>query len=186
MVMNAVLVFLVLVAVVLGYFVYQKITTGGTTTPLNQEVSQMPVEGVVDGSQEATTDRAAVPIPSEDPTLTADERAVLNPPASGSPEGDFQAHFALAQRTATEANMLTMSAGCRMNPVILKAQNETTVLVQNQDTVAHTIVFNGTLTYPVPAGGEVSLPIGFEKGVGLYGYACDASASAAGMILVTE
>jgi len=174
MVLNAALVCLALIAVVLGYFVYQKYAAGVSVEVPEQEDVAMEV------SESEQT------VPSTNSALSDEERAILNPPPPGSPEEDFQNHFQSVQQFAVETDILTVGAGCRMTPTVAKAQLGSTLELRNDDGVSHTIVFTSTLSYLVPAHARVLLPINFNQGAGLYGYACDTNPSAAGMILVTE
>lgn len=174
---NDILVILLVTALVLGYLLYQKVHTKPQMFLQDQEIENGTSEPVVQ----------YIPVdPSGLPPLSEDEQAVLNPPSTGATEEEFRAHALRVEKMGMASGELGIGAGCRISPIVLKTQLGKEMTFKNYDTVPHTIFFNERLSFAVPANASITVPVGFEKGAGIYGYGCDQNPRAAGMMLVAE
>ncbi|MCP6719983.1 MAG: hypothetical protein KJI72_01475 [Patescibacteria group bacterium] len=154
--LNGLLIFLIVVAVVLGYAIYSQ---SPEKPELKAEISSL--------------------------TPTPDESEVLNVPDLNASTEEKQRHFELVVQVAKTAEFLDIS-DCNPSPVVMKIKKGETIAVRNNDSADHSIVFNLESIHPIPAGSTKNITNVFDKGPGVYGYGCDASTGAVGMFLVTE
>lgn len=150
---------LVVLAIVLGYAIYQ---------------------------QKSSHEKPAMtqnPSASKNPSnRLSDEAKVLNI-SSFSTEEEKKQNYALAVSISKEADFLDI-ANCTGSPVVLRLREGTSLKVRNKDSVAHSISFNDKQIYPVLAGSTIEVKDAFAKGPGLYGYGCDNFSGAKGMVYV--
>jgi plastocyanin len=152
---NSILIVLVVVALILIYFLYQKLHTGSTQSPDTASTALPP-----------DVDTTSIP-------LSPDEQAVLQSPSSDAPMEARAAHFMLIQKIAVESGAITIGAGCRVSPVVLKTKMGSELTFKNKDNVPHTLTFSGASPYSVPAGQSITVPATFGTVAGIYGYVCD-------------
>jgi plastocyanin len=150
----------VVVALVLSYFLYQKVQYGATPYAEPQDT---PAD---------TTNTDA---------RSSDEQTVLKLPSGDASPEARAAHFTAVQKIAVDTTELSIGANCKVSPVVLKTKMGTKLSFKNTDTAEHTIVFSATLSFPVPANQSITVPATFGKVAGLYGYNCD-QVGLAGMI----
>lgn len=165
-----VIVILAVIAVVLGYTIYNQ-STSNKTAPRETE--------------QPTRNVTSTPIGSKAAALTVDERLALQTPGANATEAERKAHFDAAVRAAKYVNTLDISQ-CIGTPVVLRVAAKQTLTVNNPDTQDHVIVIDKDHTYIVPASGKKEIVIDFGKGGGLYGYGCDASQTTSGLFLVGQ
>ncbi len=166
---TTVLALLVLVAVVLSYFLYQNVN--------NSDISS---------TQDTTAPQATQPQhTATGSALSADEQAVLKPPASTATPEARAAHFAVVQKIAVDTTTLAIGAACKVSPVVLKTKMGTQLTFKNTDSAPHTITFSAKLSFPVPANQSITVPATFGKIVGIYGYNCDQK-GLSGMVWVNQ
>lgn len=165
------LVILVVIAGVLGYLIYQK----SISLPKKEPAQSQPAAN----NSQAKSER------SDAATLTDEEKEVLNPPSQGANEAEMKKHFELVQKLAKEPDFLEV-AKCEVRPVVTRLRNSKTFQVRNQDSIDHTIVVDKDHTYSISAGSTQTIPVDFGHGAGVYGFGCDDSTSAVGMLFVTE
>lgn len=139
------------------------------------------------GGQE---DQGATPTPlpsgGETPKdLTAEEKAVLIPPGPNDSEQKRKEHFALVERLAKEAEYLDIT-DCKSIPVVLRAKKGSEIQLRNTSKVDHALVIDKDHVYTVPAEKTLKVKADFGKGAGVYGYGCDKSTGATGMMLIYE
>ncbi|MDP3778758.1 MAG: hypothetical protein Q8R30_01760 [bacterium] len=158
-----VLIVLVLIALVLGYFIYVQLSPLGVA------------------QKDYSTESGSSP----NQNLTADEQAVLNPPAKGSTEDAFKQHAELVQRLAKDADYLDIT-GCAANPVVFRVKDKTKIAVKNSDQGKHSLIFDSAHIYEIPPHATTQIAIDFSHGSGIYGYGCDGVPHAVGMFLVTN
>lgn len=129
----------------------------------------------------------AAPAPStaQQRELSADERALLKTPPQGATETEKAAHFAIVNRLARTAEFLDLSA-CYGSPLSFRVVEGAEFSVKNNDTVAHTLQISPEHIYTVPAKEEKKLTAQFGKGPGVYGYGCDNSPDARGILFVVQ
>jgi plastocyanin len=154
---NIALVALVVVALMLSYFLYHKITSD---TAYTQEGTQ---------TQNGT-----------------EERQVLNMPSKDASPEELQAHHVLVEKLAVNAGEVAIGANCGMSPIVLKIQLGKDVVFKNNDSVDHIITFTETRSFAVAANTSVTVPADFGQGVGTYSYMCDTNTAAVGVVSVVE
>ncbi|MDP2735599.1 MAG: hypothetical protein Q8P12_05330, partial [bacterium] len=147
---------LILIAVGLGYLIFQQYSPASEQ---GQEQEQ--------GSE-----------------LSGDAGRVLTTPGPDATEEERIAHFELARRMAQESDVLDLSACSLADPVVLKLTEGQSFAVKNDDEQPHTMVFNENTMHQIPAGGSIELTADFEMGPGLYGYGCDSVPRAVGLLFV--
>lgn len=152
---------LVIMAVVLGYAIYQqKSSYKRPAVAPSDSVSKLP------------------------PTLnlSSDEAKVLSISGSSTEEEKKQ-NYALAVSISKEADFLDI-ANCTTSPVVLRLKEGASLKVRNKGSVAHSIAFNDKQIYPVLAGSTIEVKDAFTQGPGLYGYGCDKLVGAKGMVYI--
>lgn len=153
-------------AVVAGYFVFQKLSDG-TDAPV----------------------APANPAPGEPfdfPALSAQEQEILNTPMVPTEDGLFTLASPLVAQIAASAETLAMGEGCRMHPSVVKTKKGTPLQVRNYDSVPHTVIFGATRSYEVAPGGTATIPVDFGTAGEAYAYGCEADPVAKGVVLVAE
>ena len=145
-------------AVLLGFLVFKPETTNGPGA--NQSIKQ------------------SVP-------LTGEEKKLLKIPPQGAPETEKAAHFALLQRLARTTDFLDLST-CFGNPLAFRVQNGAAFVLKNNDSLPHTLQISPQHIYTVPARDEREIVAQFGFGPGVYGYGCDDSPDARGILFVTD
>ena len=110
---------------------------------------------------------------------------ILTPPAAGASDTEKRAYSALVVGTAKMADALVLGPGCAPEPLVMSVALKGTFTVKNADTVEHVLVFDKEHRYPVPPGSTKSVVADFGPEAGIYGYGCDASKKAVGMLLIT-
>jgi len=109
---------------------------------------------------------------------------VLNPPSPDASPDEHARFFEEVQRLAREADFVDIS-DCTPNPQVLQVKYGSTITFRNQDTAEHTITHNPQYQFVIPPGGTKEVAADFGRGPGLYGYGCESSSGAIGMILIT-
>lgn len=130
-------------------------------------------------------ERPVAPLTAQGKDLSADEKALLRTPQKGATEAEKAAHFAVVNRLARTAEFLDLSA-CFGNPLSFRVVEGATFTVKNNAAVAHTLQISPKYIYTIPAKGERKLVAKFGFGPGVYGYGCDDSPDARGILLVTK
>lgn len=149
---------LALAALVLGYFLYQKL--------------KVPAPKIT------TTNSAE----------TSDERAVLRYPARDVTPGEWNNYLVLVAKLAMETDTVTVGPNCKITPVVVKTPlvSGKKLHFKNSDTVAHEIAFTNPPSYAIAANSTVDIPIDFKGVPGIYGYGCDMSPNAVGLVQVLQ
>ena len=158
------IVLLALVAIVLGYLIYQQQFSEESTS---QE--SLTRSGIEQTPQKKSTDEIV---------------EVLNIPPPDASQEEKQKHFELALREAKEASYLDITQCTLAAPVVFKVREGESFEVRNNDTEPHTIIINPENTFTIPAKESRDIAPDFVQGPGLYGYACDNVPRAVGMLFV--
>ena len=114
--------------------------------------------------------------------LTAAEIQAINPPLEGS-YAEKEEHLELAIKLAAETESLNIK-DCFGDPVVFKTKLGQQFTIKNLDSEDHLIAFNKDHIYHLPALGEATITAEFGFGSGVYGFSCDESSNATGMVLV--
>ena len=114
--------------------------------------------------------------------LTALEIQAISPPLEGSYE-EREEHLELAIKLARETASLDIK-DCFGDPVVFKAKLGQEFTIKNLDSEDHIIAFNREHIFHIPALSEASIIAEFGFGSGVYGFSCDESLNATGMVLV--
>ena len=175
---NTILITLLVVAIVLSYFLYQKITNTAVPSPQYTNTQNPPPAAETENT---SADSFTFP------PLSADERGALNMPKSASaPEADFLAHVAFVQKAAVASNTLALGTDCRVSPVVLKTRKGAKIEIKNYDGIPHTIPFDEKRSFAVPAQASITIPVDFGEIGGIYGYGCEKDSSAIGMLWLAQ
>ena len=158
------IVLLALLAIVLGYLIYQQQFS-------EESISQEPParSGIEQTPQEKSTDE----IPE-----------VLNIPPPDASQEEKQKHFEIALQEAKEASYLDITQCTLAVPVVFRVREGESFEVRNNDTKPHTIIINPENTFTIPAKESRDIAPDFVQGPGLYGYGCDLTAHSVGLFLV--
>ena len=175
----AIAVVLLLAVLALAYVAYQRVTDrpDSSTPTVTEEMGEM------EESESATE------APPDFPELSPDERAALDPPSGAdATEAERREHFLLVERIATWSEELAIGPDCAVSPAVLRTELGADLRFKNYDTEPHFIIFDENVSFSVPAGGQVVVPVRFGTGSGVpgvFGYGCDTDPTTAGMLLVT-
>ena len=153
--MKSVIGILAIVAIALGYKIYDERTSSPET-----EVSQ-----------NNTNNNQSV------------EDALVSPPLPGADQKVSDAYFKLVSDNAVESGTLDIS-GCKFNPFVVLIKKDQNLSLVNNDPVPHTISFGDTLSHTVSAASSKIITANFGKGTGVYGFRCDNVPKPAGVISV--
>lgn len=176
---SVILVILVLVALALSYFLYQRVNNTGTPS-----AEYTPTQN--NNSPSVTTPNNNTTGQPNTQQLSADERAVLQYPSPDVTPEAWNAYLTLVAKVAVETNVLTIGQNCSVSPVVLRTRSKE-VTLKNTDSVAHTIAFTSPFfSGTIPPNGSLKMPVDFKGQLGLYGYGCDGSAQAVGLMDVVE
>lgn len=169
---------LAVIALVLGYKIYQQqIGKGEQSITPNQQVNN------------ATTPNSEVNQATPDASLSrtpsaAEISAVLNFPGPNATAEERKKHSDLVNKLGDEAGFSFLNiSGCKPVPVVYRVKLGSTFKVKNTDSVDHTIYTAKKVT--IKANSEQTLnskEIG--DNLGDYGYGCDNSSGAAGIIQI--
>ena len=171
---------LIVIALVLGGAIFKKIFLNSNSNQLPPSAQNTPNSQ----NQQAPNQRGAtLPTVSPRTDLTADEKQVLNVPVNGTQQQREQ-NLALAQKLAVKSETLNISS-CHPVPVVLGVMFGQDFIIKNTDSVSHSVAFNQNHVYTIPANGQSVVKADFGHNSGLYGYGCDASNGAAGLVLVS-
>lgn len=118
-------------------------------------------------------------------TSSPSSKRILNPPGSNASEEEETRYYDLVAETAETAATLDLS-GCRPKPTAMEVTWNQTFKVRNQDALPHILVINADYEYLIPARSQKEIVADFGKGPGVYGFGCDESEEAVGVILLTE
>ena len=183
---NVVLVMLVLVALVLSYFLYQRMKQTDTTTANNPAPKGTPTQTApkptIGGQAQGNN-------PSGTPTnrpLSEDERAVLNYPSPNVTPEAWTKYLGLVQKIAVETDTLTIGKGCSVSPIVLKTKLGKKVTLKNTDGVSHSIGLSPKRFFEIPANATFDMPVDFDGKASIYAYGCDKSPTVSGMLWVVE
>ncbi|MEJ0021019.1 MAG: hypothetical protein WDN47_00365 [Candidatus Doudnabacteria bacterium] len=171
---KTILAILVIAILVVGYLLFNKLSTGG------------PASNPAPSGQNPGTSTPVYKAPTVS-KATADVLKQLSTSASQSitPQQikDYSDKVAAVAVTSPVLDV----TGCTATPNVLKYNDKTTVTVQNKDTVAHTLTYGPSdkvvTLYSAPAQSVKSVTLNILSGPGIYGYLCDKQGPA-GMLLV--
>lgn len=152
---------LLLVTIILSYSIYTETVSPGV--------------GILSPSPIDVTDD----YPSR---LSFEELAVINPPITGSFK-EREDHLELADKLARETASLDI-VECFGEPIVFKTKLGQEITIRNLDNEDHIIAFNKNNVHILPANGRINITADFGFGSGIYGYNCDSSEKATGMVFV--
>ena len=142
---------LILVALILGYAIYNQQKAKTSPAPSTRESSQSQI------------------IPS---TLTEDEKFILNPPSEDASQSAKDKHRDTVAKLAKEGSKLEIK-DCKPDILVLQAKQGSPITIQNKDSVPHKIIFDSEHYYGVEANGKTTIKAEFKYGTGDYGYVCE-------------
>jgi len=143
------------------------------------------LKGPTGHTRESKGERSAVALTAPRRDLSADEKILLKTPPQSASETEKAAHFAVVNRLARTTEFLDLST-CFGNPLAFRVQEGAIFTIKNNDTVEHTLQISQKYLYTVAAKGERKLTANFGFGPGVYGYGCDNSPDARGILFVTK
>jgi hypothetical protein len=169
---------LLIIAIVLGYQIYQQ-QTGYDTSSQNQSIN----------NQEFVTPQAITPNSTATAPLTnqpsAEEIAVLNFPGPNATDAEKKAHSNLVNEVGNKVAgtpFLDIS-GCKPNPIVYRVKRGATFNIKNSDAIDHTI--NTERKAIIKSNSEQTLASkGIGDDLGNYAYSCDDSAGPVGVIQI--
>ncbi|MEK7517793.1 MAG: hypothetical protein AAB583_04545 [Patescibacteria group bacterium] len=148
---------LVVIAVVLGYQIYQQTTVYQTPPIQNGTVPQTV------GNQQASTQKG----------LTAEEKQALSFPGPNATEEEKKKHSDLVDELGNRvAGTLFLDiTGCKPNPIVYRVKQGGSFKVKNSDSIDHTLSTDRKIT--IKANSEQTLTSkSIGDVLGNYGYGC--------------
>lgn len=165
---NASIIFLAVVAGVLGYFVYEKYA---------------PIKIDNKKGNEAAVGEATGPLNYE---AMSDKDLVRALPNSAEASSDTLQQFSLEViERVVETNSVTIGSECVSNPPIAAIAMGESMTFKNEDKKAHTLQISPDIILTIPAHKSASIKIDFATGPGMYGYPCDEFKVLTGMLVVS-
>lgn len=162
---DALVVFLVMVAVLLGVRISEEKRPQEKTTALSV-VSNSP------------TPKRTLP-----ENLTAQERELFDVPGPDATPPEREKHFQLALKLAKEVDEIAIK-DCFGSPVVARVSEKGTLKVRNEDSATHNIGFDQDHNLTVPSKETRTITSDFKFGKGLYGYTCDGPSGVAGFLIL--
>lgn len=155
---------LVIIAVVLGYTIYQQQITSSLN---NQSVSTN--QQYITPQVSTNNSTATAPATNQ---LSAQEIAVLNFPGPNATDAEIRQHGELVDKLSIRASALDIT-NCKPNPLVFEIEEGTTFKVRNTGSVAVELV-RGDKIVTVPANTEKGVKITdlAKEQFGNIGYAC--------------
>ncbi len=103
-----------------------------------------------------------------------DPQTLLISPDVSNPEA-VEKYVALVEVYAVESDSITIHEKCAMEPLIIKMKENSTLKIENEDAVEHTIAFEDQNFFNVSSAQvrEVNISEVFGKGEGVYRYRCN-------------
>lgn len=123
--------------------------------------------------------------PTTTATYSAEEKSVLTFPVSGSAQAEIDRHNLLIDRSAQKTDSLSISLGCRPDPLVVEIESGKNLTIRNLDSSQH-ILQIGLVRVIIPPSEKVAVKADFGAGDGRYGYFCDNSQDTVGIIKVTS
>jgi hypothetical protein len=162
---------LIVAAAFLGFKIYQKqatLPTAVVKTPATKPV---------------TTAQPAQTVTTKNVTTPEGQKILASQPTSASSAAEQQAFADSVFKAAVSTTSINISS-CVAGPTVSSVINDSNVLFVNDDAVEHVVVFNSENIIKVPAKSNLSVKAAFGKGPGIYGFGCDSSDKAVGMVVV--
>ena len=116
--------------------------------------------------------------------LSAEEKAILSPPSSNASDSAKDEHTRLVLSVAKETGRIALE-DCTVSPLVLRIKRGESFVVTNFDRVSHALFISSANQYSLDPDQTKEIVADFGGG-GIYGYGCDSSTKAIGMILLTE
>ncbi len=104
--------------------------------------------------------------------LSKEEKKLLTVPPPDASEEEINAHIAIGEKLAKEADILEIT-DCKPKPLVLKVKEKTNFKVLNNDKIDHTLIIDEEHKYPILGGETTEIRADFGKPPGLYGYVCE-------------
>lgn len=106
------------------------------------------------------------------------------------PPADSTAYDAAVARLAKESDTLTIGVNCTMEPLVIKLTEDTSITLENIDTIPHTVAFEdgGIFVLAPNYKKAINLSTAFAKTGGVHRYRCDDLSSTAnvGVLSITK
>ena len=119
-------------------------------------------------------------------TASAQAR-VLQWPLPNTPDEEKQPHTELIRSLAQTSQVLLITKDCVVSPVVLKIELGKSIVIQNQDSISHTLHHRSAeFNVTIPAGQEQTITANFSLGRGNYGYICDNKPGVVGILHVVS
>lgn len=167
---------LAVIAVILGYNIYQQ-QSGGATTPSTQQPQTRDItQPIQQGTDQTTTQKKE---------LTAEEKQVLQFPGPNASEAERKAWADLVNKLGNESGVPYLDiTGCSPTPVVYRVKLDGTFKVKNSGQTDH-VIYTGDKRTTIKANSEQSVSSSSMGNTpGDYGYSCDGSPSSIGIIQV--
>lgn len=168
---------LAVIAVILGYNIYQQ-QTGGTATLPNTQPSKIQSAPQTGGNQSSTQPT------TQKRELTAEEKQVLTFPGPNATEAEKKTHTDLVDQLGNKSGYAVLDiSGCAPFPVVYRIKQGGSISIKNSDKVDHVINTARKVTIKADSTQTVnSKEIG--DNLGEYAYACDGSRSSVGILKI--
>lgn len=171
---------LAVIAIVLGYKIYQQTLANKTVSTTEQPQSKT--------KPQPTSRQITIPAtPQTQQPSAAEVAEVLKFPGPNATEVERKKHSDLVNKLGNQfggATFLDIS-GCNPNPVVYRVKQGSSFKVKNSDQIEHTIYTDPIRQTKISANSEQTVE---SKNIGVnngdYGYNCDSSTNPAGIIQI--
>lgn len=166
---------LAVIAVFLGYRIYQKQT----------EVALPPSKNIQ--TQDIPSPKGSVDKVTSVSNLESNERQeVLNFPSSNASAEEKKKHSDLVNKLGNQSGATTLNiSGCNPTPIVSRVKQGSSFKIENPDQLDHTIYANPAKKIVIKGNSESTLSTSdFGSSLGDYGYNCDTSTTPVGIIQI--
>lgn len=122
--------------------------------------------------QQKSQNISYIPSPPPTPTLTEDEKFILNPPSKDASRSALQKHAKMVAKLAKDGDLLKIN-NCQSDPLVLNIKEGSSLQISNQDSSELTILIDSQHSYKIPPKESLKIQAKFKYGTGDYGYVCN-------------
>ena len=170
---------LVIMAVILGYLIYQE-TLGPKPQSVSQQ-TQTPTIPQTVGDQQTRQSASA----TDNAIIAADRKKISEYPGPGAPEAQGKEFQEIIDRNAQSSETLDITK-CETNPMVLKVKRGPSIKIVNNDSESNTILFGPDNQYEVPPRDSANMVVDLDPGIHRYRCTSISGSPIVGAFVVTE
>ena len=152
---------LAVIAVILGYNIYQQTTTGTGATPSDQQsqTRTIPQPTGIEGSSSASS--------GDTVTIAADRKKIASYPGPSASEEQKKEFGTIIGKNAQTSDTLDIT-NCNTSPLVLKVKKGSNIKLINNGSTGNAILFGPGKQHEVPANGSITMTVSLDVGINSY------------------